>query len=172
MANSPRKRSGRTSNANDDERKSRALNALTATAEEGDSGASTAAAAAPVASSVSRQEVVVKPNIRQFKFNESLNPRQWFADWEHRFMIVCANDGGGGVTDQHKIACMINSLTLRQKQRLEFERKEDTTLEEFKRAFNKAFTRSVEEENSIIFRDDILEDPLSIKDNIKEEDKN
>ena len=58
------------------------------------------------------------------------------------------------------------------KQRLEFERKEDTTLQEFKRTFNKAFTRPVQEENSIILKDDILEDPLSIKDNIKEEDKN
>ena len=77
----------------------------------------------------------------------------------------------GGVTDQFKIVCMVSSLNLEQKQRLEFEHKEDSTREEFRRAFSKAFTRPIEEEYPLIIKwqDGILKDPLSIKDDIEED---
>ena len=77
----------------------------------------------------------------------------------------------GGVTDQFKIVCMVSSLNLEQKQRLEFEHKEDWTREEFRRAFSKAFTRPIEEEYPLIIKwqDGILKDPLSIKDDIEED---
>ena len=100
--------------------------------------AAAAAAAAAAPAGVSAPAVILKPQLKEVKYDESMTPQQWFQDWEHMFLVAFE---GNPVSERYKMACMTNVLTREQLQRFTFRTEENTTLNKFKTAFSEIFSR-------------------------------